>query len=569
MLSLQQQTQDQLASLQTAAEEALQQAAQVLLQELQRTAAPAELAAAAAQPGPQLCSDIDIELSLAALQQQANQRSRQVQPQQRQQAPPDQLFGSSQDAGPVQLQQQSAVGLGLQLGSHAQGSEVPWSTASSSWWNAGDAAGGSAQHCSSDDMAQRHAAAGQHKATDNRSSSLDDTQVPSLQDQEVVFGHAAAAERHPVLCARDAGPDHTWPQTQPQHGIQQWQECSAQPCAELDRTEQLRSDNAHSSPQGSRHSPPAPASVEEAATTGTTRGVQHLQLQARRSSCQLLPAAQLAQALQMALPRMGSSGGTGCAAARRCSSSSSSSEAGDQHDGSSMFATPLATPYHTMPWQPAGGQHSAEREQQQEVRQRDRQQEHAVSSRQLRAVTSLPARQQGSSSSMQRSLRKCMSSMQAQEDRAPIAANTDHPAVLRCASGRRQQLETSWQQGLAKAAGQAASSSLHAGAAAAESLSTMRRRMTKTLACSAAGVHSGSDSDGSDAAAGQRHPQHAKRDWRSLARQGDVSVLAAAAAAAPARIRVAGKLVGPSRSTSIAKRSGGHLGSAALDLLEG
>lgn len=532
MLSLQQQTQDQLASLQTATEEALQQAAQVLLQELQRTAAPAELAAAAAQPGPQLCSDIDIELSLAA------------------------------------LQQQSAVGLGLQLGSHAQGSEVPWSTASSSWWNAGDAAGGSAQHSSSDDMAQRHAAAGQHKATDNRSSSLDDTQVPSLQDQEVVFGHAAAAERHPVLCARDVGPDHTWPQTHlPQHGIQQWQECSAQPCAELDRTEQLRSDNAHSSPQGSRHSPPAPASVEEPATTGTTRGVQHLQLQARRSSCQLLPAVQLAQALQMALPRMGSSGGTGCAAARRCSRSSSSSEAGNQHDGSSMFATPLATPYHTMPWQPAGGQHSAEREQQQEARQRDRQQEHAVSSRQLRAVTSLPARQQGSSSSMQRSLRKCMSSMQVQEDRAPIAANTDHPAVLRCASGRRQQLETSWQQGLAKAAGQAASSSLHAGAAAAESLSTMRRRMTKTLACSAAGVHSGSDSDGSDAAGAQRHPQHAKRDWRSLARQGDVSVLAAAAA--PARIRVAGKLVGPSRSTSIAKRSGGHLGSAALDLLEG
>jgi hypothetical protein len=552
VLSLQQQTQDQLATLHTAAEEALQQAAQVLLQELQSTAAPAELAAAAAQPGLPLCSDIDTELSLAALQQHANQRLRPIQPQLAQRTPPDR-FRSSQDADcdcPVQLQQQSAAGLGLQQGADAQGSDVPWSTANSSWWNARDATGGSAQHCSFDDITQNHAAAGQHKATGNRNSSLDDTHAASLQDQEIVFGHAAAAERRPVLCPQ--GPDHAGPQTQlqqpqQQHGGQQWQECSLQSCVEPNRTQQLRSCNAHNSEEGRSQSPPAPASLQEAATTSTTRGVHHLQLQARRSSCQLLPTTQLTQALQMTLPRLGSSGGTGCAA-RRCNSSSSS-EAGD---GSSMFVTPVATPYHTMPWQPAGGQQSVDKQQQQEeVQERERRQEHAASCRQLRALVSLPARQQGSSCSMQRSLRKCMSSLQVREARAPTAAKADHPAVLRCASGRRQQLEASWQQGLAKAAGQAASSSLHAGAAAADSLSTMRRMTTPR----AGGACSGSGSDGSDAAGGQRRLQHAKSardaahaaaraslcpDWRSLARQVSmqqhVSVLKAAA---PARLRVA------------------------------
>jgi hypothetical protein len=148
--------------------------------------------------------------------------------------------------------------------------------------------------------------------------------------------------------------------------------------------------------------------------------------------------------------------------------------------------------------------------------------------RQLKALSSLPARLQPGSSngSTKQVLRRCVSGADADAD-AGVASVAHTAAVLRNTASTRRQLESSWRQGLAKAAGKA--SAAHASLDELRAVDALDARVkggsSRRASLAVGSMGRGSESDGiprrqlqSRSSAGSaRHSQ--PKPWSDLARE--------------------------------------------------
>lgn len=365
VLELQQQTHAQLADLQLAAEDALHQAAQAVLEELQLDSPVAHLPTATpgglTKPGSPASSEMVLELSLAALQQQ------------------------HADTG----QPQDDAAACQQLVSTDKQREVRQQQSSHR------VASNSTKPCAA------HAAPAQHKAPGDMRPNLDapDT-CCSLQHED----QAEQQERHV--------PANWLQQQEQQEQLPQPSSCwlqhpAAQPVAQRAVRPPAGMPSIGRSPSGSA----AAGSPQEApvAKDSLEQGPWQRRPGSSSSSSSLF-------------------GPAGAPTERLARQSTAS-----LHQGAALVK-PTPCP-RMLPWQPAPGQNQGAVQQ-------------GVLGRQLRAVVSLPARQQAVSQPLT-------------TRRASATTAADHAAsaVLRRAPSLRQQLEAGWQQGLAKAAGKAADTS--------------------------------------------------------------------------------------------------------------